>query len=84
MSSLLCARLPFLLTRLLVRLSSLLGRASTSFFDPLLCSAQTDFHVQLSYRSRTSAWESFFSSSPIVLISKASGTRLRPASFNSD
>ncbi len=85
MSNLLCARLPFLLTRLPVRLSSLLGRVSSSFFYPQLCSAQTDFHVQLSYRCLTSAWESFFSSIDLALNSKScSGALLRTASSNSD
>ena len=85
MSGFLSARLPFLLTRLPVRLRSLLGRVSTSFFYLLLCSAQTDFHVQLSYLCLTSAWESFFSSICVALNPKSySGALLRSASFNSD
>jgi len=76
MSSLLCARLPVLLPRLPVHLRSLLGRVSTSFFDPRLCSALTNFHVQLSYRSLTSAWESFFSSIPLALNSKSFSSAL--------
>ena len=40
-------------------------------FLSLLCSTQTDFHVQLSYRSLTSAWESFFSSLDLDLNSKS-------------
>jgi hypothetical protein len=46
MSGLLCARLPVLLPLLPVHLRSLLGRVTTSFFYPRLCSALTDFHVQ--------------------------------------
>jgi hypothetical protein len=85
MNNLLCPRLPVLLHRLPVPLPSLLHRASPSFFDPLLCFALTDFHVQLSYCSRTHAWESFFSYIDLVLNSKScSMPLLRSASFNSD
>jgi hypothetical protein len=83
MSTLLCPRLLFLLPLLPVRLRSLLGRVSTSFFDPLLSFAQTDFHVQLFYCSLTSAWESFFSRIDLALNSKSCAL-LRSASFNSD
>lgn len=83
MSSLRCPRLPFLLPRLPVPLRSLLGRVSTSVFYLLLCPAQPDFHVQLSDRCLTSAWESFFRRVYPASISKASGILLRSASFNS-
>jgi hypothetical protein len=80
MSSLLCARLPVLFPLVPVHLRSLLGRVSTSFFYPLLCSALTDFHVQLSYPCLTSAWESFFSRIYLALNSKSySSTLLRTA-----
>jgi hypothetical protein len=85
MSRLLCAHLPVLLALLPVRLRSLLGRVSPSFFDPLLCSALTDFHVQFSYLCLTPAWGSFFSSIDLTLNSKSTSTTLlRSASFNSD
>lgn len=76
MSRRLFARLPFLLILLPVSLSSLLGRVSTSLFDPLLYSAQTDFHVQLLHRCLTSVWESFFSSIDPALISKSCSSAL--------
>jgi hypothetical protein len=71
MSRRLFARVDFSPTLLTARLDSLLECVSTSFFSPLLCSAQTDFHVQLSYRSPTSAWKSRFSSICLHLNSKS-------------
>jgi len=79
MNRLLFARWPVLLTRLPVRLGSLLGRVSVSFFDPRLCPAPTHLHVQLSYLWLTSAWASFFRRIPLVLISKSPDTLLRSA-----
>jgi hypothetical protein len=78
MSSLLFARLPFLPLLLPGCLHSLFERVSPSFFDPLLGSALTHFHVQLSYRSRTRAWKSCFSRIDLALNSK-SRARLRSA-----
>jgi hypothetical protein len=66
----------FLLSRLPVHLRSLLRRGSPSFFAPLLCSALTDFHVQLSYLCLTRVWGSFLSSIDLVLNSKSYSTAL--------
>jgi hypothetical protein len=71
MSTLLCPCLLFLLPLLPVRLRSLLGRVFPPFFALRLCFAPTDFHVQLSYRSRTSAWDSRFSNIDHALNSKS-------------
>jgi hypothetical protein len=71
MSRLLFARFDFSRTLLTARLDSLLWHVSTSFFSPRLCSAQTDSHVQLSYRCLTSAWESFLSRICLALNSKS-------------
>jgi hypothetical protein len=71
MSRRLFARFDFSHTLLTARLDSLLECVSTSFFHTLLCFAQSDFHVQLSYRSPTSAWESFLSRICLDLNSKS-------------
>lgn len=76
MSRRLCARFDFSHTLLTARLDSLLECVSTSFFHTLLCFAPTDFHVQLSYRSPTSARESRFSSLCLDLNSKSIGRAL--------